>query len=82
LTDFCAAHEVPVDAKGLGVEFEADGYRVLMTSDPRDPDRMLVAGIDRAEALENPRKNLAEVSSMTEDAQLSAAGALSQLVRF
>jgi len=42
LTAFCSAHQIPIVGQTLGVEFEADSYRVLIASDPRDTERILV----------------------------------------
>jgi hypothetical protein len=42
LTAFCSAHQIPIGGQTLGVEFEADSYRVLIASDPRDTERILV----------------------------------------
>lgn len=42
LAEFCASVQMPVAEDALGIEFEADGYLVLVAPDPRDADRMLV----------------------------------------
>jgi hypothetical protein len=42
LASFCSAHQIAMDSQSLGIEFEADGYRVLISPDPRDSGRMLV----------------------------------------
>jgi hypothetical protein len=42
LTEFCASVQMPMDDAALGIEFEADGHRVLVVPDPRDTERMLI----------------------------------------
>ena len=42
LTAFCSAHQIPIDGQTLGIEFEAEGFRVLIAPDPRGAERMLI----------------------------------------
>jgi len=42
LRDFCSGLGLPMDEGDLGIEFSVEPHTVLIISDPRDPERMLV----------------------------------------
>jgi hypothetical protein len=42
LRDFCSGLGLPMDEGDLGIEFSVEPHTVLIISDPRDPERLLV----------------------------------------
>jgi hypothetical protein len=42
LDEFCTALQIPKNVDASGVEFEAEGYRVLIAHNPRDEERLFI----------------------------------------